>query len=263
MFSPFPTAPLRTARDSFDVKQLASGQTDGQLQYGYSHLAYRVATVHPTTCRASPCERLSRSPWCDVTRTTTITTPSPWGSRPVGNPVFRHRGTYQERRRLPTHILECTHCASSIRTGRTTSESLTRGFRRHRRSDVLPKSVRFRHWTLGFRQSSFSPIAQALQSNSVHVFRCPLLYRHAVVPSPFRVQVSRSPRSHCPELRPPLVAIHSARDTAHTFALIRLLATRAIVIGTLLRTITHPQSLAPSPLELDGCPVFSPLARPP
>ena len=218
MFSPFPTAPLRTARDSFDVKQLASGQIDGQLQYGYSHLAYRVAVVHPTTCRASPCERLSRSPWCGVTRTTTITTPSPWDSRPVGNPVFRRRGTYRERRRLPTHILECTHCASSIRTGRTTSESLTRGFRRHRRSDVLPKSVRFRHWTLGFRQFSFSHIAQALQSNSAHVFGCPLLYQHAVVPSPFRVQVSRSPRSHCPELRPPLVAILSARDTAHTFA---------------------------------------------
>jgi len=253
MHSPFPTAPLRTARDSFDVKQLASGQADGQLQYGYSHLAYRVAVVHPTTCRASPCERLSRSPWCDVTRTTTITTPSPWDSRPVGNPVFRHRGTYRERRRLPTHILECTHCASSIRTGRTTSESLTRGFRRHRRSDVLPKSVRFRHWTLGFRQFGFSHIAQALQSNSAHVFSCPLLYQQAVVPSPFRVQVSRSPRSHCPELRPPLVAIHSARDTAHTFALIRLLATRAFChTGTLLGMIAHPQSLTPALLELDS-----------
>ena len=206
MHSPFPTGPPRTARDSFDVKQLASGHIDGQLQYGSSHLAYRMAVVHPTTCRASPCERLSRSPWWgDSTAffitplfspTTTITTPSPWDSRPVGHPVFRHRGTYRERRRLPTHILECTHCASSIRTGRTTSKSLTRGFRWHRRSDVLPKSVRFRPWTLGFRQFSFSPIAQALQSHSAHVFGCPLLYQHAVVPSPFRVQVSCSPRSH-------------------------------------------------------------------
>ena len=76
MLSPFPTAPLRTARDRFRVKQLASGQSlDGQLQFGDSHHAYRVAVDHPTTCRASPCERLSRSPWCDVTRTTTITTP--------------------------------------------------------------------------------------------------------------------------------------------------------------------------------------------
>jgi len=50
--------------------------------------------------------------------------------------------------------------------------------------------------------------------------------------------------------------------TGHeTFDLIRLLATRAIVIGTLLRTITRPQSLTPALLELDGCPVFSPLAR--
>ena len=72
MHSPFPTAPLKTARDSFDVKQLASGHIDGQLQFGSAHLAYRMAVVHPTTCRASPCEWLSHSLWCDVTRTTAM-----------------------------------------------------------------------------------------------------------------------------------------------------------------------------------------------
>jgi hypothetical protein len=58
--------------------------------------------------------------------------------------------------------------------------------------------VQFRHWRLGFRQSSFSPIAQALQSHSLRVFRCALLYEQALVPLPFGAQVSCSPRSHLP-----------------------------------------------------------------
>jgi hypothetical protein len=138
-----------------------------------------------------------------------------------------------------------------------------RGSRWHRRSDVLPKDVRFHPWTLGFRQFSFSPIAQALQSHSAHVFGCPLLYQHAVVPSPFRVQVSRSPRSHCPELRPPLVAIRSARDTAHTFALIRLLATRAFCHTGALVGDYSPTELDTRALGVGQCPVFSTLTRPP
>src|SRR5262249_48605111 len=48
-------------------------------------------TLLPTsgsTCPPSPCVRLSR------TRTTTRT-PSPWGSRPVGDPEFSAHRTYQ------------------------------------------------------------------------------------------------------------------------------------------------------------------------
>ena len=48
----FPTASLRTARDPFGVKQLASGRTrnpsvtiGSQFQYGYSHLTYRMAAL--------------------------------------------------------------------------------------------------------------------------------------------------------------------------------------------------------------------------
>jgi hypothetical protein len=61
-----------------------------------------------------------------------------------------------------------------------------------------PTSVKFRCWLLGFSQSRFSHIAQALQSHTLHIFWYAPLYRHAVVPSPFRVQVSRLPRSHLP-----------------------------------------------------------------
>ena len=38
---PFPSAPLRTARESFDLKRLASGLCDdSQDRFGVSHLAY-------------------------------------------------------------------------------------------------------------------------------------------------------------------------------------------------------------------------------
>jgi len=89
------------------------------------------------------------------------------------------------------------------------------GYGWHRCIDVLPKSMRLRHWTFGFRQYSFNHIAQVLQSHNLHVFCCSPLYRHALVSSPFQVQVSCSPRSHCSELRPTLLAILSVRDTAH------------------------------------------------
>ena len=39
-------------------------------------------------------------------------------------------------------------------------------------SDVFPTSVRLHRWTLGFREFTFSPIVQALQSLSLHAFCC-------------------------------------------------------------------------------------------
>ena len=37
------------------------------------------------------------------------------------------------------------------------------------------------------RTPSFHHIAQALQGHSLHVFDCPPLYQHALVPSSFRI----------------------------------------------------------------------------
>lgn len=101
--------------------------------------------------------------------------------------------------------------------GRTTDKSLICSCGWHRVTNVLPMSVRFHRWTLGFRQSSFNHIAQALQSHNLHVFHYSPLHIHALVPFLFRVQVSCSPRRHCPERRPPLVAILLVRTTAHPF----------------------------------------------
>src|SRR5215831_19958498 len=78
------------------------------------------------------------------------------------------------------------------------SKSGTHGSQWRRNTDVLPTSVPFHRWRLGFKQSSLRLIAQALQDHSLHIFRCLPLYQHALVPSPFRVQVSCSPRSHQP-----------------------------------------------------------------
>jgi hypothetical protein len=53
-------------------------------------------------------------------------------------------------------------------------------------SDVVPAGEFFHRWTLGFRQSGFSLIVQALRSGTVHAFRYPPRYQHALVPLPFR-----------------------------------------------------------------------------
>ncbi len=71
------------------------------------------------------------------------------------------------------------------------------------------------NWTLGFKQSSFNLIAQALRSDSIHAFGRPPLYQHALVPSAFRLQVSWFASESVPELRPINSGIHSVRDTAH------------------------------------------------
>ena len=49
-------------------------------------------------------------------------------------------------------------------------------------SDVLPTSVRLHPWRLGFKQSSLSRIAQALQDHSIHIFRCSPLYQPCSCP---------------------------------------------------------------------------------
>jgi len=75
------------------------------------------------------------------------------------------------------------------------NKSWIHGYRWHRCTGVLPKDVQFHHWTLGFRQFSFSHIVQALQDGNIHVFCYSPLYRHALVPLLFQVKVSCSPWS--------------------------------------------------------------------
>ncbi len=57
--------------------------------------------------------------------------------------------------------------------------------------DAVAKSVRFHRWGLGFKQSSFRRIMRALQDDTISVFWSLPLFRHALVPSGFRLQVNR------------------------------------------------------------------------
>src|SRR5262249_37764521 len=58
-------------------------------------------------------------------------------------------------------------------------------------SGVVAASVKFHRWRLGFGQCSSHPIAWVSQGHTVHAFPCSLLFRQALVPSSFRLQVSR------------------------------------------------------------------------
>jgi len=56
---------------------------------------------------------------------------------------------------------------------------------------VVAASVKFHRWRWGFGQSSSHLIAQVSQDDLVHAFPCLPLFRQALVPSGFRLQVSR------------------------------------------------------------------------
>jgi len=63
------------------------------------------------------------------------------------------------RRRCPTHALQCARCASSIGQGVVWKKLDSRHTDGVGYTDVLPTSVQFHHWILGFGQSSSHPIA--------------------------------------------------------------------------------------------------------
>ena len=60
----------------------------------------------------------------------------------------------------------------------------------HCDSGTVAVGVRFHHWRLGFRQSSFRPITRVLQDHVFSAFRHFLLLGHALFPSGFRLQVN-------------------------------------------------------------------------
>ena len=57
--------------------------------------------------------------------------------------------------------------------------------------DAVAKRVRFHRWGWGCRPSSFRPILRALQDGTIRVFWAFPLFRHALVPSGFRLEVHR------------------------------------------------------------------------
>ena len=134
-------------------------------------------------------------------------------------------------------------------------------------SDVLPTSVRLHPWRLGFKQSSLSRIAQALQDHSdTHLLLFSRFTNMLLSPRPFGSQVSCSPsESWTLELRPPLVARfrlcvtrrtlspHTAHDRGILWERSISPAPRCILHGQLcafagyLCTVSRPSPSGPSP----------------
>jgi hypothetical protein len=157
------------------------------------------------TCAASPCGRLSRSPWRVVTSATTTGTPSPWGSRPVGDPVVRLRCTCRARRRPPTHLLDHPRWAAFRATEVVPTHGFTPGHGTAPVTDVIPAGAHFHHWRLGFKQSSLGHIVRALRHPGLDASSRSPLSRHALVPDGFPLQVSRATHE------PPSESIPAAR----------------------------------------------------
>src|SRR5262252_8391789 len=95
--------------------------------------------------------------------------------------MLRHGGTCRERRRRPTHALQCPRWASSLEQSVPRTKVLSVAPQGVGSTNGLPTSVKFHHWTLGFRQSSFRPIVQALRGHRIPVFCGPPLSNHALV----------------------------------------------------------------------------------
>ena len=74
------------------------------------------------------------------------------------------------RRRCPIHALACVRYASSIDQGVAWKKADSIPTDGVGYPDVLPTSVQFHHWTLGFGQCSSHHIVQALQDHAIHVF---------------------------------------------------------------------------------------------
>jgi hypothetical protein len=137
---------------------------------GSTHLA-PFSLLMPPTCLPSPCPRLSRGPWSGITPTSTTQAPSSYRSCGVDDPMFRHEGTKQ--RDVGSQLMAFNAVIPHRPAGRVSHAlNRTRGSCWRRRTDVLPTGVRLRPWPFGFRQSSFSPIAQALRDRRLHVFSC-------------------------------------------------------------------------------------------
>jgi hypothetical protein len=169
-----------------------------------AHLAHLTAAGHRVTCSPSPTLPLHRvtpsvvnEPAAHITvRPCQAITAIQFGyyensgtvSLSTGRPsrVPRRRNV-RAPLRCPIHALQCAHCASPIGQGVVWKKADSIHTDGVGSTDVLPTSVRFHRWTLGFGKSISHHMAQALRDHALHVFKHLPLSDQAVVPSPFRV----------------------------------------------------------------------------
>jgi len=173
--APFPPAPLRTARESFDLKPLSSDLGPrGPRTMVSAASALRISrTSQPLALRSpvplppvhgSPVRpggaSLPRVLWHSVTL----------GLAPRRQSRVPSLRNVLARRRRPTYALECVRYASPIEQGIPRAKLELVALDGVGLQTCYRRVCQFHRWTLGFRQSSFRPIAQALQGSLIHVF---------------------------------------------------------------------------------------------
>jgi hypothetical protein len=161
----FPAAPLRTARESFDLKQLSSWRHPLGSAMCISH-------SFPFKCRQPvPLRHVVGSPHLKLLR----------GLRSPGTRVLEAIPRSVDVERIERdvgapfiHFNELT--VHRLSGGDYASQKLIDTLLTAPLPDAIAMSVRFHPWRLGFKQSSFHHIARALQDHIVSVFRCLLLF---------------------------------------------------------------------------------------
>src|SRR5712691_1650048 len=132
--------------------------------------------------------------------------------------MFRHGGTCRARRRCPIHALACVRYASSIAQGVPRAKGVPAA-----RDGVGCQTWSRRvcasttgHWGSGNAALTLSRRrCRAVPYTSSDTPRFPTM---RLSPRPFGSRSGGRLGVICPELRPPLVAIPSVRDTAHPFS---------------------------------------------
>jgi len=113
------------------------------------------------------------------------------GLAPHRRSRVRLRRTYRARRRPPTHLLDRPRWTAIRATEVAPASGSCRDMVGHRFQAPFRWVITCTDWRLGIRQSSFGHIARVLRRATYGRLRRPPLYRHAAVPSGFRLQVSR------------------------------------------------------------------------
>jgi hypothetical protein len=215
-------APLQTARESFDLKQLSSGLFRAPLEpcpvllrRSASRVPHRFWVCrhlcHFPLCTALPCPLVGRHSHEYYWHSVTLGLAS---GRPSRVPSPRN---VLERRRLPIHPLQCPHWVSAIAQGVPSAKAEPMAH------DGVGLQMRYRR-VCGFTPGDWSSNNPVLALS----LRCCRTTAHTSSAVPRFTNMLLSPRPfgfrsvvHLgvinPELRPPLVAIPAVRDTAHAF----------------------------------------------
>jgi hypothetical protein len=172
--------------------------------FGARHLAPQcLGACRPSPATLRPVDRFPCPPWWIVTSTTTIAAPSPWASRPVGDPVIRFMIDVLAHGRCPVRAL-----IDLIGRGLSCGGDLGQPSNSRHKT-----ATEFRRCTVGTARVPLSRGVRALQLSPwcAGLAEPPILQRLRTIsafstgyvsPVPFRVWVSTVAQKHPSEFLP-------------------------------------------------------------